>query len=199
MGPMPCIDPAAGIDTEALGPDLGRVLVTLARSSIEHGLESCSRPAVLEDYPPPLWLARGSFVTLTLGQALRGCIGSTEAHRSLVVDVAENAIAAAFHDPRFAPLRREELPGLGISVSVLSPLSPLSFSGEEALLAQLRPGIDGLLIEQGHERSTYLPAVWAQLPDPVLFLRELKHKAGIADGDTRPLHAWRYTVESFSS
>ncbi|MGH8582611.1 MAG: AmmeMemoRadiSam system protein A [Gammaproteobacteria bacterium] len=197
---MPCIDPVAGMEPEALGPELGRVLVTLAKSSIERGLESHSKPAAdLDDYPPQLRLARASFVTLTLGQELRGCIGSTEAHRPLAIDVFENALAAAFHDPRFAPLRREELPGLGVSVSVLSPLSPLRFSGEPALLAQLRPGIDGLLIEQGQERATYLPAVWAQLPEPALFLRELKRKAGIAVGGTQALRAWRYTVESFSA
>ncbi len=188
------------MDPEALGPDLARVLVTLAKSSIEHGLESHSKLAVtLEDYPPRLRLARASFVTLSLGHELRGCIGSTEAHRPLAIDVSENAFAAAFHDPRFAPLRGEELPGLGVSVSVLSPLLPLRFSGEPALLAQLRPGIDGLLIEQGQARATYLPAVWAQLPEPELFLRELKRKAGIADGGTPALRAWRYTVESFSA
>ncbi len=157
----------------------GRVLLPIARCAIsrELGRESQAR----EDAP---WLKEpgACFVTLTQQGVLRGCIGSLEAHRPLVEDVKANAHAAAFRDPRFSPLAATELDVTEIEISLLSPARPLSFRDEEDALAQLRPGVDGVIFEYGHSRSTFLPQVWEQLPDPHLFMTYLKCKAGLPTG-----------------
>jgi AmmeMemoRadiSam system protein A len=171
-------------------------LRALARASIEHGL-ACGRPLEVDPaaYPPPLREVAASFVTLEANGTLRGCVGSVEAHRALVVDVAENAFGAAFRDPRFPPLARSELSGLALSVSLLSPLERLAVGSEAQLLAVLRPGVDGLVLRAGAQRATFLPAVWEDLPEPRRFLAALLRKAELPD-DAWPSGAevWRYTV-----
>lgn len=124
-----------------------------------------------------------TFVTLTKEGQLRGCIGSLQAHRALVEDVRHNARAAAFHDPRFPPVREEELKDLDIEVSVLTEPVQVNFDSEESLFAQIRPGIDGVVIESGFHRATFLPQVWEQLPTHNVFFRQLLAKAGLP-GDT---------------
>jgi AmmeMemoRadiSam system protein A len=150
------------------------------------------------DYPESLRALRATFVTLKINNRLRGCIGALEARFALVVDVAEHAYAAAFEDPRFAPLRKEELPLLEVHLSILSPPEPIHASSEDDLLKQLRPGIDGLVLRFGERRATFLPSVWEDIRDPYVFLAQLKQKAGL------PLDFWsdemkteRYTTESF--
>ena len=171
-------------------------LLALARASIEHGLAE-GRPLPVEPaaYEPELRRVAASFVTLERGGTLRGCIGTIEAHRPLVVDVAENAFAAAFRDPRFAPLLAAELAGLALHVALLSPLERLAVASEAELLAALRPGIDGLVLRVGARRATFLPAVWEDLPEPAAFLRQLKRKAELAEEAWPPgAEVWRYTV-----
>lgn len=121
------------------------------------------------------------FVTLKQQDRLRGCIGTLEAHRALRDDVAANALAAALRDPRFAPLARHEIPHTELDISVLSAPSVLVFEDERDFFRQLRVGVDGLIIEYEGRRATYLPSVWAQLPDAGLFVQELRRKAGIAN------------------
>ncbi len=174
-------------------------LLEVARASIQHGLR---HGQVLEvepaDYPVTLRPPRATFVTLETGGQLRGCIGALVARQPLVRDVAAHAFAAAFEDPRFPELREDEFPKLDIHISVLSPPEPLSFSSEDELLAQLRPGVDGLIIQFRHYRATFLPAVWEQLPDPYVFLAQLKQKAGLPlDFWSPELSAERYTAEYF--
>lgn len=143
-----------------------------------------------------LRLPAASFVTLRRHNGeLRGCIGELEARRPLVESVAHNARNAALHDPRFEPVGAEELRDLEIHISVLGPLQPLAVHSREELVAALRPGTDGLLLDDGLHRATFLPAVWASLPDPDRFVRELERKAGL-DGENWPLtlRAWRYRV-----
>jgi AmmeMemoRadiSam system protein A len=139
-----------------------------------------------------------SFVTLTQEGKLRGCIGSLHAYRSLLDDVKANAVAAALHDPRFAPLALDELDYTQIEISLLSALQVMKISGENDAIAQLRPGIDGVVLEFGNYRSTFLPQVWEQLPGAAEFLAHLKRKAGL------PARFWavelqlsRYTVRKF--
>jgi AmmeMemoRadiSam system protein A len=175
---------------------LPRTLRAVARASIEHWLAE-GRPLAVEAaaYPAELREPGASFVTLERRGVLRGCIGSLEAQRPLVDDVALNAFGAAFRDPRFPPLAAEELPGLDVSVSVLSPLEPMAARSEAALLAQLRPGIDGLVLRAGERRATFLPAVWKELPEPAAFLRQLKRKAELGEAEWPPgTQALRYTV-----
>jgi AmmeMemoRadiSam system protein A len=138
------------------------------------------------------------FVTLTQGGDLRGCIGSLEAWRPLGQDVRANALAAAFDDPRFPPLRPEELAQTRIEVSVLSPPEPIQFADRADLLAQLRPGVDGLVLEAPGHRGTFLPQVWEQLPTPEEFLDHLVVKAHLRPGYwSRAVRISRYTVTAF--
>ena len=156
----------------------GRVLVALARDAIAQELGE--RPPTPK-HPRPGWLdAPGAvFVTLTRHGMLRGCIGSLEAHRPLWQDVEANARAAAFDDPRFGPLATEEYAQIDVEVSVLSATTPLAAASEADLHAQLRAGVDGLVLEVGYRRSTFLPQVWDALPSPRDFVDELKRKAGL--------------------
>ena len=141
---------------------------------------------------------RATFVTLEIDGELRGCIGTLEAHQALVNDVAYNAHAAAFSDPRFFPLSEKEYPRLDIHISILTPAEPMRFSSENDLIAQLRPGVDGLILQDGNHRGTFLPSVWEQLPEAKQFFTHLKRKAGLPmDYWTDSLQVYRYTTESF--
>lgn len=166
------------------------ILLRLATDSIRHGLDNgCPLAVRTETLPPSLQTPLASFVTLTIEDQLRGCIGTLEAARPLACDVAYNAYAAAYTDPRFPPVTRTDIHLLNISISILSAPEPLAFSNEQDLLAQLRPGIDGLILQEGGRRGTFLPSVWKNLSQPEEFLRQLKRKAGL------PAHYWSNTLE----
>lgn len=173
----------------------GQVLVDLAREALEEQLEGKARPA--RDEP---WLREpaATFVTLRREGDLRGCIGSIEPRRTLCDDVVHNALGAAFRDPRFPPLERSELDGLEVEVSLLSPRRPLEAASEAEAVARLQPGIDGVYLEYGNSSATFLPQVWEQIPDPLVFLAELRAKAGLPRRFWHPeLRLTRYTVEKF--
>ena len=173
-------------------PDRGPTLLALARGAIARQLGEKAPP-----FETAQWLQEpgATFVTLQSHGELRGCVGSLVAKRPIREDVEANARAAAFHDPRFAPLTRREYPGIEIEVSLLSSLEKLAFESHKQLLTLLRPGLDGVVLEYGWQRGTFLPQVWEQLPDPKTFLAHLKQKAGL------PAEFWgdgiqisRYTV-----
>ncbi|WP_283744448.1 AmmeMemoRadiSam system protein A [Sideroxydans sp. CL21] len=173
----------------------GRVLLDLARGAISEALGEASSPVSQEQ-----WLNEkgATFVTLTQNGELRGCIGTLQAHRPLGEDVRQNALAAAFRDPRFKPLGRDELPVTRCEVSLLSAAETMKFSDEHDVLAQLRPGIDGVIFEYGSYRSTFLPQVWEQLPEPRDFMAHLKRKAGLPDNFWAPeIKLSRYTVSKW--
>ena len=174
----------------------GTLLVALARAAIasQFGQNfSVNGEAAFLQRPG------ATFITLKNNGRLRGCIGSLSVHRSLLDDIRANARAAAFKDPRFGPLRFEELNSIRIEVSLLSALQPMVFSDEADALSQLRPGIDGLVLECGDKRGTFLPQVWENLPEPRAFLGELKRKAGLAaDFWDAGLRLSRYTVAKWS-
>jgi AmmeMemoRadiSam system protein A len=174
-------------------------LLQLARDSIQHGLER-GRPwsVDLTRCPPALQEPGACFVTLERDNQLRGCIGHLQAIQALARDVADNAFAAAFQDPRFAPLGADELPRLELHISVLGKPQPLVFGSETELIAQLRPGEDGLILQDGPHRGTFLPSVWEQLPEPGQFWRQLKRKAGLPpDYWSNSLQVQRYATLSF--
>ncbi len=159
---------------------LGKTLLSLARGAIAARFGGAATAAAGDEPGTTELSAPGAtFVTLTQQGRLRGCIGSLEAWRPLAEDVRENACAAAFRDPRFAPLSAAELPATRVEVSLLSPPSPLPFSTEAEALAKLRPGIDGVILEYAGRRATFLPQVWEQLPEPQQFMAHLKQKAGL--------------------
>lgn len=180
-------------------PEQGKLLLQIARAAIAATLQSAkghpSPPAKRAD---GLQQPGASFVTLTRRGQLRGCIGSLEARRPLLDDVKANAVAAALHDPRFAPLSLSELDTTDVEVSVLSAMQPLHFDSEADALAQLRPGVDGVVFECGRYRSTFLPQVWEQLPSARLFMAHLKQKAGLSPDFWAPgVRLQRYTVHKF--
>ncbi len=179
----------------ALDATQGQALLSQARDAISRHLGG-SGCACTEQ--PWMQQPAASFVTLTQHGDLRGCIGSLQACRPLRDDVRSNAVAAATRDPRFVPLTLAELPRTRIEVSLLAPSQPLHFDSEQQALAQLRPGIDGLILEYRDARSTFLPQVWESLPQARDFLARLKLKAGLpADFWHRELRLSRYTVSKW--
>lgn len=176
-----------------------QTLLRVARQSIEQALrgETPRLPAGLD---ARLLQPGAVFVTLTQNGELRGCIGSLVAHRPLAEDVVHNALAAAFEDPRFPPLTAAELPYTRIEISLLTPYQPLSFQNADELVRKLRPSVDGVLLEVGWHRATFLPQVWEHFPNAEDFLAHLCLKAGL------PANAWRwpqakvyvYQVEKFT-
>lgn len=174
---------------------LGRALLILARNAIEKefGLDVSTVTA-----HPELARPGATFVTLMQNGQLRGCIGSLEAHRPLAADVTENAIAAAFRDPRFPPLTYDELAYTRIEVSLLEPSEPMDFADETDAISRLCPGVDGLILTHGIRRATFLPQVWESLPDPKRFLAQLKLKAGLpADFWDEKITLARYGVQKW--
>lgn len=157
--------------------ELGNALLPLARNAIAAHFGLPPAPVAVDC--PELGKMGATFVTLTQRGELRGCIGSLEAWRPLLLDVQENARAAAFRDPRFAPLNEDELPITRVGVSLLTTPEPMSFRSEADALAQLRPNVDGIIFTAGNRRSTFLPQVWEQLPEPAEFMARLKLKAGL--------------------
>lgn len=170
----------------------GRLLLRIARESVADAL-GLVQPG---GYGEP-WLQElgASFITLRKRGSLRGCVGSVRAYRPLFEDVWRNARASAFQDTRFPPLEREEYPEVSVEVSVLSPPEPVPCSCEEEAVRLLRPGVDGVIFEYEERRSTFLPQVWEQLPDPLGFLDQLRRKAGLRPGFWAPgVRLSRYTV-----
>ncbi len=174
----------------------GKTLVAIARTAIAEKLGLASTPVAMRD-----WLKQpaATFVTLHRQGQLRGCIGTLEAYRPLHEDVYHNALAAAFHDPRFPPLTADEWPLLDIEVSRLGTPTLLAATSEQQAMDMLVPHRDGVILSCAGRRATFLPQVWQQLPDPREFLTQLKLKAGL------PADFWRddlvlatYQVEHFS-
>lgn len=178
-----------------MSTDKGQILIPIARAAISNALGRA-----MQANEGAEWLKEpgACFVTLTQNGSLRGCIGSLEAHRPLRDDVKANAYAAAFRDTRFSPLTLDELDLTEIEISLLSPMLPMTFSDEADALEQLRPGIDGVVFEYGRYRSTFLPQVWEQLPEPAIFMSHLKQKAGLPAGFWTPdVRLLRYTVSKW--
>ena len=177
-----------------------QTLIDIARHSIEHGLvHGVPMPVDSGAYQGVLSVKGACFVTLLLAKQLRGCIGSLEARRPLVEDCAENAFAAAFRDPRFAPITVDEFRRVELHISVLSVPQPFAVSSEQDLLARLEPNRDGLILCEGRHRATFLPSVWSQLPDPAAFVSQLKRKAGLSTSYwSDSIRFERYTVENIS-
>lgn len=183
--------------TETVNQRDAEILLELAGQSIKQGLHAGQALKInLDNFPDSLCQPGASFVTLTLNGQLRGCIGHLEPVQLLLEDVIGNAAAAAFNDPRFAPLSAKEFERLEISLSILSTPEPLFFTSEEDLLKKIRPGIDGLILVEGGQRGTFLPSVWESLPNAEDFLHQLKRKAGLSKGYwSDSLQVSRYTAQ----
>lgn len=170
----------------SLSPAAADALVELAWTSIRAGIDGHRpyRPDLDgDDVPPELRARRAAFVTVTVGGDLNGCIGTLDTDEQLGAAVHRLAWDAAFADPRLPPLQPDDLPHAAVKISVLGPLEPLAgVDTEDDLVRRLRPGVDGLLLVAGAHRATFLPAVWATLPDRLDFVRHLQAKAGLRPG-----------------
>lgn len=169
------------MNPELLNADQRRLLLQIARESIVHGLDHAGPDCNWSQHNEPVlneWTC--SFVTIYVSKQLHGCIGTVEPHRPLGEDICQNAFAAAFRDPRFPALTGKELGDLSLKVSLLSEPIPLEVRDEADLFAKLRPGIDGLIMEEHVHRALFLPSVWDQLPEVSNFVSQLKLKAGLS-------------------
>lgn len=174
-------------------------LLSLARKSLQRAVTDGKLIEVPTDIAPYLKVEKGCFVTLTIKGQLRGCIGNISPDMPLAEAIIRNARSAALYDSRFSPVTADELAAIEVEVSVLTAPTPLEFSSPDDLLKKLRPNVDGVVLKVGMSRSTFLPQVWEQLPDPNDFLNHLSAKAG------QPAMAWRqpgtqvmiYQVEAF--
>ncbi len=179
----------------------GKILIKVARDAIEKKLFGYSELDIKEDElkKDVFQKKRGVFVTLTKMGGLRGCIGHILPLLPLIQGVRENAVNAAFKDPRFPPLSKEEYPMIKVEISILTEPSPLFYNSVEELLKKLTPKEDGVIIKKGPYQATFLPQVWEQLPDKKDFLTHLCMKAGLPptswmDGDIEVL---TYNVQIF--
>lgn len=168
-----------------LSREQGEMVVRVARLTLKETLSGGLTAAEREELAaarrdPALQTPGAVFVTLTLRGCLRGCIGCLAPSGPLVEAVADNAVNAALHDPRFPPLTAAELDRVRIEVSVLTAPQPLAYADPEDLLRRLAPGKDGVVLRQGRASATFLPQVWKQLPRPEEFLEHLCLKAGLS-------------------
>lgn len=188
------------MEEDRLTQEEKQLLLGIARQALETGARGESMPPLdLKSLPQHLQTERASFVTLTEGGNLRGCIGVLEPYQPLAEDVREHAIAAALNDYRFPPVQPDELPNIVIEVSRLTIPVPLEYVGPDDLIDKLHPGVDGVVICDGWRRATFLPQVWEKIPDPAEFLDHLCAKMGAAPDLWRKKHldVLTYQVEDF--
>jgi AmmeMemoRadiSam system protein A len=176
-------------------------LLGLARKTIEAFLQNGKSYRVDPSSLPRAFVNDGAvFVTLTKAGVLRGCIGSLQAFQPLYQDVQERAIQAASEDYRFAQVKAAELASLKIEISILSQPQPLMYDIPDQLPDKIRAGIDGVILQDGPRRATFLPQVWQQLPSKEEFLSHLCAKMGASPSlwKTKMLDVQTYQVEEFS-
>lgn len=187
-------------ETKWLSEDEGNKLLEVARKTIKNRLFDLAEPQVeSKDLPEVFQKRLGNFVTINIEGNLRGCIGHIVPRLPLIEGIKENAINAAFRDPRFPPLTRGEFNRIGIEISILTPPTEFPYTDAEDLLQKLRPGFDGLIIKKGYYEATFLPQVWEQLPQKEDFLSHLCLKAGLSADTwkTEKLQVSTYQVQAF--
>ncbi len=185
---------------DKLTPEEKSTLLRLAREALEYGVKGTGLPPLDSSALTPRLLEDGaSFVTLTEGGQLRGCIGALEPYRPLAQDVREHAVAAAIEDPRFPPVSAREVDRIHIEVSRLTRPVPLPYDNAEDLLRKLRPHVDGVILRDAYRRATFLPQVWEKIPEPAEFLDNLCYKMGANPDLWRKKHleVIIYQVEEF--
>ena len=177
-----------------------QTLLRIAREAMEYAVRGRSLPPLEVDSLTQRLRENGaSFVTLTIHDDLRGCIGALEAYQPLAEDVREHAIAAALEDPRFPPVHESELGSIAIEVSYLTKPQEVQYSNSEDLLLKIRPHVDGIILKHGFRRATFLPQVWEKIPESEEFLRQLCYKMGERPNLWREakLQVYVYQVEEF--
>ena len=187
-------------DENKLSPDEKKLLLKLARQSLDAGVRGEPLPEIDPNVLTPNLSAEGaSFVTLTVNGDLRGCIGALEPYQPLAEDVREHAMSAALEDYRFPHVQANELDGIQIEVSRLTRPVPLEYSDADDLVSKLHPGLDGVVLRDGFRRATFLPQVWEKIPDAAAFLANLCYKMGASPNAWKQRHmdVLIYEVEEF--
>ena len=163
-----------------------QTLLHLARDAIITAVDPSNTSTFnTQSLPSTLRDPGASFVTIYNGDQLRGCIGGLTPEQSLAEDVRAHAVATATKDFRFPSVQVDEIPQLRIEISVLSNPQPLDYLDADDLVRKLRPGEDGVIIQRGNRRATFLPQVWKKIPEPEHFLESLCEKAFL------PRDAWK--------
>jgi uncharacterized protein len=186
--------------TERLSQTEQSILLQIAREALKNAVKGKPLPEIdLSLLPSSLQVLGASFVTLTIDGRLRGCIGTLEAYQPLAKDVQEHAVAAGLQDPRFPIVQPPELSHIHIEVSALSPKAPLHYENPQDLINKLRPNIDGVVLQDGYWKATFLPQVWKQLPTPPEFLSHLCLKMGAPANlwQKKPIQVYTYQVQEF--
>ena len=184
-------------EADDFNPQEKEYMIGLARKTLE--LSVNGKDAEVST-PESAKLAQyyGCFVTLKSMGQLRGCIGNIEPVRPLYKSVIENTVSAAFRDPRFPKVKANELEDISIEVSVLTKPAPLEFGSPDELLAKLIPFEHGVILKFGSRQSTFLPQVWEQIPNKIIFLEHLAMKAGMGKDDWKRADVWVYRAVHFS-
>ncbi len=164
----------------SLSEEEKKVLLSLARKSIEEELFGKRLNIEEKEISQKLKQKRGCFVTLNKNHDLRGCIGTILPYQPLFKCVIDNAKNAAFQDPRFRPLSKEEFSKIKIEISVLTEPKEITFSTPEELIEKLQPGKHGVIIEKYGFSATFLPQVWEHFRTKEEFLGNLCLKAGLS-------------------
>ena len=186
---------------EQLSSTEKKLLLEIAREALEIGVQGgLLEPLNLNELPIFLQEEGATFVTLTLGGTLRGCIGALEATVPLAEDVQHHAIAAALNDYRFQPVGPDEVEEITIEISYLTSPTPLVYEDPSELVIKLRPGVDGVVIRDGMRRATFLPQVWDKIPETEIFLNMLCQKMGSKPElwKQKRIEVFTYQVEKFS-
>jgi AmmeMemoRadiSam system protein A len=187
--------------SETLTDGEKQTLLRLAREAMEYAVKGKDLPPLdLQSLSLPLRKDGASFITLTIDDNLRGCIGALEAYQPLAEDVREHAVSAALQDPRFPPVQKADLNRIRLEISRLTAPHPLEYASGDDLLKKLRPHVDGVILKDNFRRATFLPQVWEKIPDPAEFLSQLCQKMGARSNLWREakLQVFIYQVEEFS-
>jgi AmmeMemoRadiSam system protein A len=187
-------------DSQKLNDQEGMYLLEVARKTIEQELFKDKTISQGDGLASPKFSERrGTFVTLTINDNLRGCIGHIIPQETLLEGIKENAINAAFKDPRFNPLSKKEWDNVKVEISILTDPKPLEYSDADDLLKKIRPDVDGVIIKKGYSQATFLPQVWEQLPDKKEFFTHLCLKAGMDGNEWKKgkLEVYTYQVQAF--
>ena len=193
------VDPGLSLNDRSKLTDSDKELLrALALQAIQSCVNGKRLSVSIDSYPLSLQRFGATFVSVYKHGGLRGCIGSLQAHQPLALDVAANAVKSVSQDPRFPKVTPNELPSLTLEISVLSRPSLLPCKDEQDLIQQLRPGVDGVILQAGNRRSTFLPLVWGSIPDAATFVSRLKQKGGFGATEwPDDMRVFRYQADKF--
>ncbi len=186
------------LDEDVIGVEQQNYLLEIARKTIETYIKD-REVLDVEARFEELKERKGTFVTLEKKGDLRGCIGNILPDKEIYLSVRDNAINAAFRDPRFRPVGMDELDDIEIEVSILTLPELIEAVNPVEYLEKIEKDRDGIIIKYMGKSATYLPQVWEKIPEKDIFLESLCHKAGLQGDCWRnpDVEIYRYRVRAF--